>query len=132
MLFYVNRSKEKNGIVPIMGRVTINGTTALFSCKRSIPKELWDTKGNRAVGKSKEAREVNFALDDIKAQIIKHYQRLSDREAFVTAEMVRNAYQGIGNEYETLLGAYCKIPIILTPSDSCKLPPCLRSAFSRP
>ena len=108
VLFYVNRSKEKNGIVPIMGRVTINGTTAQFSCKRSIPKELWDTKGNCAKGKSKEARETNFALDDIKAQIIKHYQRLSDREAYVTAEMVRNAYQGIGNEYETLLGAFDK------------------------
>ena len=25
MLFYANGSKEKNGIVPIMGRVTING-----------------------------------------------------------------------------------------------------------
>ena len=36
VLFYVNRSKEKNGIVPIMGRVTINGTTAQFSCKRSF------------------------------------------------------------------------------------------------
>ena len=36
MLFYVNGSKEKNGIVPIMGRVTINGTVAQFSCKRSI------------------------------------------------------------------------------------------------
>ena len=107
-LFYVNRSKEKNGIVPIMGRVTINGTTAQFSCKRSIPMELWDTKGNCAKGKSKEAREVNFALDDIKAQIIKHYQHLSDREAYVTAEMVRNAFQGIGNEYETLLGAFDK------------------------
>ena len=54
-LFYVNRSKEKNGIVPIMGRVTINGTTAQFSCKRSIPMELWDTKGNCAKGKSKES-----------------------------------------------------------------------------
>lgn len=108
VLFYVNRSKEKNGIVPIMGRLTINGTTAQFSCKRSIPKDLWDTKGNCAKGKSKVARETNFALDDIKAQIIKHYQRLSDREAYVTAEMVRNAYQGIGNEYETLLGAFDK------------------------
>ena len=27
-VFYVNASKEKNGIVPIMGRVTINGTIA--------------------------------------------------------------------------------------------------------
>ena len=31
VLFYVNASKEKNGIVPIMGRVTINGSVAQFS-----------------------------------------------------------------------------------------------------
>ena len=62
MLFYANGSKEKNGIVPIMGRVTINGTVAQFSCKRSIAKELWDAKGNRAKGKSREARETNLRL----------------------------------------------------------------------
>jgi site-specific recombinase XerD len=104
----VNGSKEKTGIVPIMGRVTINGSVAQFSCKQNIPKTLWDAKGNRAKGKSIEARDINHALDNIKAQIIKHYQRISDREAYVTAEMVRNAYQGIGSEYETLLGAFDK------------------------
>ena len=108
VLFYVNGSKEKNGIVPIMGRVTINGTVAQFSCKRTIRKELWDAKGNKAKGKSVEARDTNLALDNIKAQIIKYYQRISDREAYVTAEMVRNAYQGLGGEYETLLGAFDK------------------------
>ena len=87
VLFYVNGSKEKNGIVPIMGRVTINGTVAQFSCKRSIAKELWDAK-DRVKGKSREARETNLAFDNIKA------------------EMVRNAYQGIGSEYETLLKAF--------------------------
>ena len=108
VLFFVNRSKEKNGIVPIMGRVTINGTQAQFSCKYSVAVELWDTKANKVKGKSKEARDINFALDNIKAQIIKHYQRISDREAFVTAEMVRNAYQGIGSEYETPIKAFDK------------------------
>lgn len=88
VLFYANGSKEKNGIVPIMGRVTINGTVAQFSCKRSIAKELWDAKDNRVKGKSREARETNLAFDNIKA------------------EMVRNAYQGIGSEYETLLKAF--------------------------
>ncbi len=108
VLFYVNGSKEKNGIVPIMGRVTINGSVAQFSCKLTIAKTMWDAKGNRAKGKSKESRDINLALDNIKAQIIKHYQRISDREAFVTAEMVCNAYQGIGKEYGTLLGAFDK------------------------
>ena len=88
VLFYVNGSKEKNGIVPIMGRVTINGTIAQFSCKQSVAKELWDAKDNRVKGKSREARETNLAFDNIKA------------------EMVRNAYQGIGSEYETLLKAF--------------------------
>ena len=106
VLFYVNGSKEKNGIVPIMGSVTINGTVAQFSCKRTIPRELWDVRGNRAKGKSKEAIATNLSLDNIKAQIIRHYQRLSDREAFVTAEMVRNAYQGLGSEYDTLLKSF--------------------------
>ena len=108
VLFYVSGSKEKNGIVPIMGRVTINGSLAQFSCKQSIHKDLLDVKGNRAKGKSKESRDINLVLDNIKAQIIKHYQRILDREAFVTAEMVRNAYQGIDTKYETLLGSFDK------------------------
>ena len=108
ILFYANKSKEKNGIVPIMGRVTINGTQSQFSCKKSIPLDMWDVKGNCAKGRSKEALQINRELDNIKAQIIKHYQHLSDREAFVTAEMVRNAYQGFGSEYETLLKAFDK------------------------
>lgn len=108
VLFYANRSKEKNGIVPIMGRITINGTQSQFSCKRSIPLSLWDAKGNCAKGRTREALDLNRDLDNIKAQIIKHYQHLSDREAFVTAEMVRNAYQGLGSEYETLLRAFDK------------------------
>ena len=103
-VFYVNGSKERNGIVSIMGRVTINGTIAQFSCKQSVSKAIWDAKGNRAKGRSKEAKEVNFALDNIKAQIAKHYQRLSDREAF------------IGNLYtinKRLYGAKEKISVII-------------------
>jgi len=61
-------------------------------------------KGNKAKGKSREARDINLALDNIKAQIIKHYQRISDCEAFVTAEIVRS----IDTEYETLIRAFDK------------------------
>lgn len=67
VLFYVNDSKEKNGIVSVMGLVAINGTVAQFGCKQGIPKKLWDVKDNRAKGKSVEARDINHALDNIKA-----------------------------------------------------------------
>ena len=91
ILFYANKGKEKDGIVPIMGRITINGTQCQFSCKHSIPLAMWDVKGNCAKGRSKEALQINRDLDNIKAQIIKRYQHLSDHEAFVTAEMVRRS-----------------------------------------
>ena len=35
-VFYVNGSKERNGVVPIMGRVTINGTIAKFTSLASL------------------------------------------------------------------------------------------------
>jgi hypothetical protein len=52
VLFYANGSKAKNGVAPIMGRVTVNGQVAQFSCKQTVPLSLWDAKGNRAKGKA--------------------------------------------------------------------------------
>ena len=71
-VFYVNGSKERNGIVPIMGRVTINGTIAQFSCKQSVSKAIWDAKGNRAIGKSKETK-----MCGIKKRVSFHVSRHS-------------------------------------------------------
>ena len=48
VLFYVNSSKEKNGVAPILGRITVNGQAAQFSCKQSVVLSLWDAKANRA------------------------------------------------------------------------------------
>jgi hypothetical protein len=108
VLFYVNSSKEKNGVAPIFGRITVNGQATQFSCKQSVALSLWDAKANRAKGKGAEAQKINHALDKIKLKIIEHYGQIKEREGFATAEMVRNAYQGIGNEYETLLSAFDK------------------------
>lgn len=106
--FHVNKGKEKNGVVPVLGRITINGTIAQFSCKQSIEPKLWDAKSNRAIGKSDKAVKLNRALDNIRAQLTKHYQTISDRKSYVNAEMVRNAWQGIVMECDTLLGALDK------------------------
>lgn len=36
VLFYTKNQSLKDGKVPIMGRITINKTTACFSCKREV------------------------------------------------------------------------------------------------
>ena len=45
-----------HGVVPVMGRVTINGTQSQFSCKKTIPLDMWDVKGNSAKGLQNRTR----------------------------------------------------------------------------
>lgn len=98
VLFYTKNQAIKNGRVPVMGRITVNGTTASFSCKRDVPLALWDAKG-----KSEEARRLNRELENIKAQIGKHYQYLSDHDSFLTAKNVYDRYNGFGEENHSLM-----------------------------
>ena len=106
VLFYLKRQNEKNGKAPVMGRITINGMVSQFSCKLSVSPKLWDTGGNRAAGKSVEARRINEKLENIKTNIGKQYQRISDRDSYVTAEKVKNAWLGFGDEHRLLLQTF--------------------------
>ena len=106
VLFYVKRLSEKLGQVPIMGRITINGTMSQFSCKLSVRSSLWDAKANKASGKSLESQRINEKLENIKTNIGKQYQRLCDRDSYVTAEKVRNAFLGMGDDCRLLLQTF--------------------------
>ena len=104
VLFYLKKNSLKpDGTAPIMGRITVNGSIAQFSCKLNIKPSLWDTTANRAAGKSLQAQKINQKLDNIKTQIGKQYQSICDRDNFVSAEKVKNGYLGFGEEYRTLL-----------------------------
>ena len=101
--FYINRSKKEGGKVPVMGRITIKGTIAQFSCRCSIPEELWSVSRNMAIGRSAQALDVNMHLENIRAQIICSYNKLFFSEKHVTARMVKEEFTGTGNEYKTIL-----------------------------
>lgn len=107
VLFYLKKNKAQ-AIAPVMGRITVNGTIAQFSAKIEVPVRLWEVKGGRAKGKSVEADRINRHLDNIRGQINKHYQDICDHNSYVTAERVRNAYQGFDRKYQTLLEAFEK------------------------
>ena len=106
VLFYVKRQSEKSGQVPVMGRITINGTMSQFSCKLSVRSSLWDAKANKAAGRSLESQRINEKLENIKTNIGKQYQRLCDRDSYVTAEKVRNAFLGMGDDCRLLLQTF--------------------------
>lgn len=107
IIFYLKRQVvKKDGTVPVMGRITVDGTQAQFSCKVTANPDLWDTKGGRMKGKSAMALEVNRKLDKMRVSINKNYQEIMDRDSFVTAEKVKNALLGLEYRCQTLMKVY--------------------------
>ena len=78
VIFYLKRQVvKKDGTVPVMGRITVDGSQTQFSCKLSVDPKLWDTKGGRVTGRSTAALETNRLLDKMRVRINKHYQSWS-------------------------------------------------------
>jgi len=107
VLFYLKRNApKKNGLVPVMCRITVNGKIAQFSCKLDVEEKSWNVELGRVSGRSIAAQEANRMLDKIRVGINQAYQKISDRDNYVTAEKVRNAYLGLGMNHETLLAVF--------------------------
>jgi len=107
VLFYLKKNApRKNGFVPVMCRITIDGTISQFSCKLDVDPKLWDTAAGRMSGRSDQAVQANRMLDKIRVGITKHHQEVFEQEGYVSAEKVRNAYLGLDSKRETLLSVY--------------------------
>lgn len=107
VLFYLKRNApKKNGLVPVMCRITVNGKISQFSCKLDVEEKLWNVNLVRMSGRSIVAQEANRTLDKIRVGINKAYQEIMDRDSYVSAEKVRNAFLGMGQNHKTLLAVF--------------------------
>lgn len=107
LLFYIKKSQpKKTGLCPVMGRITIDGQAVQFSCKFDIDPKIWDVDSGRASGRSEQAREANRLLDQVGTTLTNHYREILNRDGFVSAEKVKNAYLGTDMRCETLLKVY--------------------------
>lgn len=84
----------------------MNGKVYQFSCKLDVDKKSWNVKLGWLSGRSIVAQEGNRMLDKIRVGINKAYQEICDRDNYVTAEKIQNAFLGMGMKHETLLDVY--------------------------
>lgn len=109
VLFYLKKNApKKNGFVPVMIRITIDGELAQMSAKLDVSPQMWDTAAGKAIGKSAESQSINQKLDKILVMITNHYNTQMERESFTTAEKVKNAFLGIGVMDDSLLKVFAQ------------------------
>ena len=106
-LFFLKRSGlKKDGTMPIMARITVNGTVAHFSTKLSIQPENWDARSNRAKGRDRSAKEMNLLLSEIQSSVTMSYHEVRSMEEIITAEQVKNNFLGISQNHKTILNLF--------------------------
>ena len=81
VLFYLKcNAPKKDGLIPVMCRITINGKIAQFSCKLDVEEKSWNVELGRVSGRSIAAQETNRMLDKIRVGINQAYQKIADRD----------------------------------------------------
>ena len=109
VLFYLRRDTiKKNEYMPIITRITVDGKIAQFGTKLEINPEIWSVKLGRASGLSKESKQINALLDEIKASIHKIYHEMQRRESVVTSEKIKTEFLGRSKRHDMLLDLFRK------------------------
>lgn len=104
VLFYLKKNApKKDGTVPIMIRITVDGADKTRSAKLSVDPARWDKVKMRVKGKDSYAQQINNVLDQWMRNIGAKYDKIFHREGYVSAEKVDNAVMGVDIAKNTLL-----------------------------
>ncbi len=104
ILFWLNKAKmNKQGLIPIWIRITVDGKRAECSTQKQIHPKFWDAENNKVIDKFSESRSINDYLTLVKADILKHYNILLSTKDVVTADDVKNSYKGVKEIKKTFL-----------------------------
>ena len=82
----------------VMCRITINGKIAQFSCKLDVEEKSWNVELGRVSGRSNVAQEANRMLDKIRVGINQAYQKIVDRDNYVTRRESAQRLSRFGDE----------------------------------
>jgi site-specific recombinase XerD len=109
VLFYLKRNAiRKDGKMPIIARVTVDGHIAQFNVKLEVQPNNWSVKLGKVIGQSPDSKQYNAQLNEIRASLYRIYHELQQRDNYVTSEKVKNDFLGISETHETLLSLFQK------------------------
>ncbi|MDR0510407.1 MAG: site-specific integrase [Rikenellaceae bacterium] len=107
VLFFLNTSKpNREGLCPVICRVSVDGEQRAFSIKQTCTPALWNPQAGRARGKSREANGINHAIDAARKEIVAIYERYLMSRGYVSAELIVNTAKGVGCRQTTLLALF--------------------------
>lgn len=104
VIFIIQKGKiREDGTVPIVARITVNGEMVHFATRMYIHPDRWQPKDYRTTGKTKEEKQINEMLEELRVLIRRKYDEMLRREEVITAGKLKNAITGLDQNATTLL-----------------------------
>lgn len=104
VIFIIQKGKiREDGTVPIVARITVNGEMVHFATRMYIHPDRWQPKDYRTAGKTKEEKQINEMLEELRVLIRRKYDEMLRREEVITAGKLKNAITGLDRNATTLL-----------------------------
>lgn len=104
VIFIIQKSKVRvDGTVPIVARITVNGEMVHFATRMYIHPDRWQPKDYRTAGKTKEEKQINEMLEELRVLIRRKYDEMLRHEEVITAGKLKNAITGLDQNATTLL-----------------------------
>lgn len=107
VLFYLKNQPNKQGLCPVIVRITIDHLAVSFNTKQNIRFESWNQASGRVKGTSPQSKLINHTLATIRAQLITKYNEIHIiRQEPISAARLRDLYLGIDKVPTTLLAYF--------------------------
>ena len=95
ILFYIKKTRiARNGEVPVMLRVTVNGFRAETSVNLKVDPSRWSAVVGKLIGDTRRDDELNARLDTIRLRVMKAHRQMELDGEPITAQKVIDKYLG--------------------------------------
>ena len=95
ILFFIKKTRvSKNGEVPVLLRVTVDGQRMDTSVNLKIDPNNWNNIAVKSIGKSKKDEEFNNRLDTIRLRIMQIHRQMELDNVEISAKQIVNQYIG--------------------------------------
>ena len=105
-LYLKRTEQDAQGLCPLMGRITVNGpqkSMVAFGCKMKVNPDLWNSSSQRCDGRTRASVTANRQIESMLLLILARFNELRNQRGPITAEKIKNAYQGLSDSQNKLL-----------------------------
>lgn len=102
---------NKEGLTPIVLRITMNGQRTEIYTNRYVAPENWNASKGQSKGTSKKDKELNRYLETIRTKICEIHNQLVMNDEMITPDVLKRAYLGKLEKPKMLCEAFREVNV---------------------